>query len=72
MPEILAAQEQRSGGSGFTVSPGEIVFETLSQKHPTQNRAGGVTQVVECLPSKYEAGGATDFSELHNELDLFF
>jgi hypothetical protein len=27
----------------------------LSQKYPTQNRAGGVAQVVQHLPSKYEA-----------------
>jgi hypothetical protein len=26
--------------------------KTLSQKYPTQKRAGGVTQVVEHLPSK--------------------
>jgi hypothetical protein len=25
---------------------------TLSQKYPTQNKAGGMAQVVECLPSK--------------------
>jgi hypothetical protein len=25
------------------------------KKYPTQNRAGGVTQAVECLPSKHEA-----------------
>jgi hypothetical protein len=35
--------------------PGQTVPETLSQKHPTQNRTGGVAQVVECLPSKHEA-----------------
>jgi hypothetical protein len=31
-----------------------MVHETLSQKYPTQNRTGGVSQVVE-LPSKHEA-----------------
>jgi hypothetical protein len=30
-----------------------IVLETLSWKHPTQKRAGGVAQVVECLPGKH-------------------
>jgi hypothetical protein len=42
--------------------PGQIVNETLSQKYPThtQNnnkkpRAGGVDQVIECLPSKWKA-----------------
>jgi hypothetical protein len=34
---------------------GHIVQETLFQKHPTQKRAGGMAQAVECLPSKYEA-----------------
>jgi hypothetical protein len=33
---------------------GQIVYKTPSQKHPTRKRAGGVTQVVEHLPSKYE------------------
>jgi hypothetical protein len=30
------------------------IFETLSQKYPTQNRTGGIGQVVEHLPSKWE------------------
>jgi hypothetical protein len=29
-------------------------LEILSQTYPTKNRAGGVAQVVECLPSKCE------------------
>jgi hypothetical protein len=29
--------------------PQEIVHMTLSQKHPTQKRAGKVAQVVECM-----------------------
>jgi hypothetical protein len=35
---------------------GEIACETLSQKKKRQHkkRAGGVPQVVECLPSKHE------------------
>jgi hypothetical protein len=34
---------------------GKINCETLSQKYSTQNRAGGVTQVIQCLPNKCEA-----------------
>jgi hypothetical protein len=34
---------------------GQIVLETLHQKYPTQKRAGRVSQVVGCLPSKLEA-----------------
>jgi hypothetical protein len=33
----------------------DIVCGTLFQKYPTQNIAGGVAQVVECLPSKHKA-----------------
>jgi hypothetical protein len=33
---------------------GQIVRKTLSQKYPTQNRADGAAQAVECLPSKYK------------------
>jgi hypothetical protein len=32
-----------------------MVHKTLSQKYPTEKRAGGVVQVVENLPSKPEA-----------------
>jgi hypothetical protein len=35
--------------------PRQIVHEPLSQKYPTQNKVGGVVQVVECLPRKHEA-----------------
>jgi hypothetical protein len=38
----------------------EIVQKTLSQKYPTQKRAGRVTQVVEHLPSKHEALSTTE------------
>jgi hypothetical protein len=31
---------------------GQIVLKTLSQKYPTQKRAGSVAQVVQCLPNK--------------------
>jgi hypothetical protein len=33
----------------------QIVHNTLPQKYSTKNRAGGVVQVVKCLPSKCEA-----------------
>jgi hypothetical protein len=36
---------------------GQVVHETLSRKYPTQKKDGGVTQVVELLPSKREALG---------------
>jgi hypothetical protein len=35
--------------------PRQILLETLSQKCPTQRKAGGVAPVVESLPSKSEA-----------------
>jgi hypothetical protein len=35
--------------------PRQIVHKTLSQKHPTHKRAGGVTQIAEHLPSNCEA-----------------
>jgi hypothetical protein len=47
--------KQRSGGSQFKISPRQIVHEALFQKNPSQNRAGGVAQVVESLPNNCEA-----------------
>jgi hypothetical protein len=38
--------------------PEQIVPETLSQKYPTQNRAGTVTQMAQPLHSKYKALGS--------------
>jgi hypothetical protein len=35
--------------------PGKNESETLSQKYPTQKRAGGVAQVIEHLPRMPEA-----------------
>jgi hypothetical protein len=49
MPVILATSEAGIRRSALAKS------ETLSQKYPTQKRAGGVAQVVEHLPSKCEA-----------------
>jgi hypothetical protein len=50
-----AAQREGGGGSWFEASPRQIIPKTHLKKYPTQIRAGGVTQVVECLPNKYEA-----------------
>jgi hypothetical protein len=54
-PVILATQGQRSRGSWFQARLGQIVHETPSRKYPTEKRAGGVAQVVQCWPSKHEA-----------------
>jgi hypothetical protein len=53
-PVILAIQETEIRRITVRSQPGQIAHRTRSQKHPTQ-RAGGVAQVVECLPSKHEA-----------------
>jgi hypothetical protein len=45
-PVILAIQEAEIRRIEFQSHPGQIVCETLSQKHPSQKRAGGVTQGV--------------------------
>jgi hypothetical protein len=38
---------QRSGGSQFEASPGQMVHETLiSKKNPSQKRAHGVAQAL--------------------------
>jgi hypothetical protein len=39
---------QRSGGSKFKANSGQTVFETLSQKTPSQKRTGGMAQGVGC------------------------
>jgi hypothetical protein len=54
-PVILATQEEEVRRIVVQSQPGKIVHETISQKNPTQKRAGGVTQVVEHLPSKHKA-----------------
>jgi hypothetical protein len=53
MPIILATQEAEIRRIEVQSQPGQIEF--LSRKYPTQKRAGGVVQVLECLPSKCEA-----------------
>jgi hypothetical protein len=45
-PVIPAIQEQRPGGLQFEASPA-IIWETLSQKNPSQKRGDGVAQGVD-------------------------
>jgi aspartyl aminopeptidase len=49
---------------------GQIVCKTLSQKYPTQKRAGGVIQIIECLPSKVLS--STNLSTIYNKEGLSF
>jgi hypothetical protein len=47
MPVILATQEAEIWRITVVWSqPGEVVLKTLSQKNPSQKRAGGVAQGV--------------------------
>jgi hypothetical protein len=55
MPEILATQEADIKRIMVQSQRWQIVPKTLFRKNPTQNRAGEVAEVVECLPSKCEA-----------------
>jgi metal-responsive CopG/Arc/MetJ family transcriptional regulator len=50
--------------------PGQIVRETLSQKRPTQKRAGRVVQMIEHLPSKCEAQSSNCQKKNHNVIKL--
>jgi hypothetical protein len=54
MPIILATQKATIRRTVVHSQPGELTPENLSQKHPTQKRAGGVVQVIECQYSKCE------------------
>jgi hypothetical protein len=45
-PVILATQEAEIRRIPVPSQPGQIVHGTLSQKSPSQNRAGGVAQGV--------------------------
>jgi hypothetical protein len=63
---------QRSGGNRFKASPREIVYKTLSQKYPTQEKASRVVQVVEHLPSKHEVlSSNTCIAKKKPKADLF-
>jgi hypothetical protein len=55
IPVIVANQEAEIRRIAVQSQLQQIVLETLSQKYPTQKRAGRVAQVVESLPSKQEA-----------------
>jgi hypothetical protein len=46
MPVILATQKAEIRRIAVQSQPRKIFHETLSQKHPSQKRAGGVTQGV--------------------------
>jgi hypothetical protein len=62
-PVILDTQEAEIRRITVQSQPGEIVCETLSQRNPTQNKAGGVAEVVESVPSKREVQTVT--SRIH-------
>jgi hypothetical protein len=55
MSVILVTLEAEIKRSWFEASPDKIVCKTLSQKYPTQKRAGRVSQMVERLPKMCEA-----------------
>jgi hypothetical protein len=55
MPIILAIQETEIRKISAQGQPWQIVHKTLSQKSPTQKRAGKVAQVVECRLSIHKA-----------------
>jgi hypothetical protein len=46
MPVTPATQEAEIKRILFQSQPGQTVHETLSQKHPSQKRAGGVAQNI--------------------------
>jgi hypothetical protein len=55
MPVILATWEAEIRKIAVQSQPRQIVHKTLPLKYTTRNRAGGVAEVVEHLPSKCEA-----------------
>jgi hypothetical protein len=55
MPVILATWEAQISGIVVQSQPWQRVCKSLSQKYPTQKRAGGVARVAEHLLSKCEA-----------------
>jgi hypothetical protein len=46
MPVILATQKAEIRMIMSRSQPGQIVYETLSRKNPSQKMVGGMTQVV--------------------------
>jgi hypothetical protein len=55
MPVILATQEAKIRKIAVQGQSEQIVHKTLSQKYPTQNRAGGMAEVVGHLPNNHDA-----------------
>jgi hypothetical protein len=47
----------------------QVKSQTLSQKYQTQKRAGGVPQVDEHLPSKYEAQSSNPNTEMNKQIN---
>jgi hypothetical protein len=73
MPVILAIRRQQSGGLQFKASLGKLLQRPyLDPTH--KKRAGGVTQVLELLPSKHETLSSTIPPPKKRELpqDLIF
>jgi hypothetical protein len=54
-PIIIATQEAESRRIMVQSQSGQTVGETMSQKTPSQNRAGQMVQVVKHLPRRCEA-----------------
>jgi hypothetical protein len=72
-PEVLTYNLSYLGGrdqGDYGLKPAWAVCKILSRKHWTQKRAGGVTQVVECLPSKCEALNSTAKKKKKEEIIL--
>jgi hypothetical protein len=55
MPIILTTQKPYQEDLGSRPAEATKARSYLKKENSTQNKAGGVAQVVECLPSKYEA-----------------
>jgi hypothetical protein len=55
MPVILATQEVELRRIAVWSQAEQIVCKILPWRNPKQQRAGGVAQVVGCLPSRYQA-----------------
>jgi hypothetical protein len=55
MPVILATEKAEIRRITVQSQHGQRFREILSQKNPSQNKAGRVAQVVDCLPNKCEA-----------------
>jgi hypothetical protein len=71
-PVILATQEAEMRRIKVRSQPGQTVLETVSQKYPIQQRAGGVAQVIEQLPSKSEAKFKPQYHQNKSMIHGFF